>query len=352
MNIDKNPLVSVVVPAYNVDKYIDKCIQSVLAQTYDNWELLLVVGGQDKTVEICDGYAAKDKRIKSIHDNHGLAPARNVGFEHATGDWITYIDGDDWVDTDLCESLVREIEANPQLDVIYWRYIEELGEKSIDKWKDEENIKTKGYDEHGCKELARRVLIYKYGLSDAQCKLVRMGYAKQYGIYHDERLVQGSEGVEFALRAFYYAKSALYINKCFYHYRYTPNSISHKVDEGNTKYLADCYNVMWEDIQSFDNSSSYIPAFYERTVYMLIAIAMNTYFSPNNKNSLLKKVKHYSAIVNSNQLFKDSIKNVSMENMDIYRKIVVVLLRLRCYILLSPIAWAKQVMLRLGYYNY
>ena len=121
--------------------------------------------------------------------------------------------------------------------------------------------KSKDYDENECKQLSVRTLIYKYGLSDGVCNLVRMDYAKKHGIYHDERLVQGSEGVEFSLRAFYYAHKALYINRCFYHYRYVPNSISKKVDENNTKFLADCYRVIREDIEGFVMKDKFIKAF-------------------------------------------------------------------------------------------
>ena len=64
----KNPLISIVVPSYNVAPYIRQCVESILNQTFSNWELLLVVGGTDGTIEICDEYAAKDSRIKSIHD--------------------------------------------------------------------------------------------------------------------------------------------------------------------------------------------------------------------------------------------------------------------------------------------
>ena len=95
----KNPLISIVVPSYNVAPYIRQCVESILNQTFSNWELLLVVGGTDGTIEICDEYAAKDSRIKSIHDNKGLVQARNVGYHHATGEWITYLDGDDWFDS-------------------------------------------------------------------------------------------------------------------------------------------------------------------------------------------------------------------------------------------------------------
>lgn len=346
-----NPLISIVVPAYNVGKYIHQCIKSVINQSYSNWELLLIVGGADDTVEICDQYAAKDIRIKSIHDNKGLVPARNVGFSSATGEWITYLDGDDWLDIDTCEVLVGYINKLPDLDIIYWRYIEELEAKSIDKWS-QDSVKMKLYTCEDCKDLARKVLIYKYGISDGVCKLINMKYAKQYGIYHDIRLMQGSEGVEFALRAFYNAKKVLYLNKCFYHYRYTTNSISKRVDEGNTKYLLDCYKIILDDINKFENKDLFLNAFYERTCYMLIAIAMNTYFSPFNNNSLKVKISHYADVIESNIIFKEAIESASTDNLDVFRKITLFLIRKHMYFFLDPIARVKQLMLKFGFYNY
>lgn len=346
------PTISIVVPSYNVAQYIRQCIDSIVNQTYPNWELLLVVGGTDGTVEICDGYAAKDGRIKSIHDNKGLVQARNVGFNNATGQWITYLDGDDWFDIDTCDVLSRFINEYKDLDIIYWRYIEELGNKSIDKWADKSATPFTLYNKGECKDLSIKTLIYKYGLSDGVCKLVKMEYARKYGIYHDERLVQGSEGVEFSLRAFYYASKALYVNRCFYHYRYVANSISKKVDENNTKYLADCYRVIREDIDGFVMKEKFIKAFYERTTYMLMAIAMNTYFNPMNPNPLFKRIANYSNVINGEPLFKESIMRTSWENMDVFRKITLVFLRLHLYALLDPIARIKHFLLKKGFYKY
>lgn len=348
----EQPLISIVVPAYNVGSYIRQCVDSVVNQTYPNWELLLVVGGQDDTPSICDEYAAKDKRIKSIHDNKGLVPARNVGFRNATGKWITYLDGDDWLDTDTCEVLASHIAKNEEAEIVFWGYVQELEGKTVNKWSEDLFKGEYKYGEHECKELAIRTLIYKYGLSDAWAKLIKMDYAKKHGIFHDERLMQGSEGVEFSLRAFYYAKSALYIKRCFYHYRYAANSISKKVDENNTKYLVDCYRVMHEDIEGFTMKEQFLAAFYERTTYMLMAIAMNTYFSPLNPNSLLIKIAHYAKVIKEEPLFHESIRKTSSENMDIFRKVVLVILRLRCYALLAPIAWLKHFLLKRGFYNY
>lgn len=101
MEQNNTPLISIIVPVYNTEKYLDQCIQSVLAQTYTNWELLLIDDGStDSSGAICDKYAAEDKRIRVFHkENGGVSSARNLGLDNAKGEWITFVDSDDWVDT-------------------------------------------------------------------------------------------------------------------------------------------------------------------------------------------------------------------------------------------------------------
>ena len=95
--------ISVIIPVYNGEKYIKRCIESIKKQTFYNWEVILVDdGSKDKTGEICDKYAGEDIRIKVIHkSNEGVSIARNVGINNATGDYITFIDSDDWIDSDF-----------------------------------------------------------------------------------------------------------------------------------------------------------------------------------------------------------------------------------------------------------
>lgn len=92
-----NPLISIIVPVYNGDKYLSRCVDSILNQTFQNWELLLVDDGStDKSGEICDEYATKDKRVKAFHkENGGVSSARNIGLDNVKGDWITFVDADD-----------------------------------------------------------------------------------------------------------------------------------------------------------------------------------------------------------------------------------------------------------------
>ena len=94
------PQISIVVPVYNVEKYLERCIDSILAQTFTDFELLLINdGSKDSSGLICDKYAEKDSRIRVFHkENEGVSRARNLGISNARGRWLCFIDSDDWVD--------------------------------------------------------------------------------------------------------------------------------------------------------------------------------------------------------------------------------------------------------------
>lgn len=105
------PKISVIVPVYRVEAYLDRCVQSILDQTYTDFELILVDDGSpDNCGAMCDTWAQKDSRIQVIHkENGGLSDARNVGFEASTGEWITFIDSDDYVHSNMLEALYNAV---------------------------------------------------------------------------------------------------------------------------------------------------------------------------------------------------------------------------------------------------
>lgn len=110
----KQPLISVIIPVYGVEKYIAQCLDSIINQTYKNLEVIVVNDGtKDRSAEIAKEYATKDSRIK-VYDfqNGGLSVARNRGLEIATGDYISYIDSDDWLDTKMYETLLEAAMKN------------------------------------------------------------------------------------------------------------------------------------------------------------------------------------------------------------------------------------------------
>jgi len=107
-----SPVVSVIVPVYNREKYIQKCVDSILLQTYKNFELILVDdGSRDNSFNICKTYEAKDSRVNILHqENGGVSSARNLGIEHAHGRWICFVDSDDYVTENYIESLIKMLE--------------------------------------------------------------------------------------------------------------------------------------------------------------------------------------------------------------------------------------------------
>lgn len=116
----KQPLISVIVPVYNVEKYIHQCVDSILAQTYKNLEIILVDDGSpDNCPQICDDYASKDSRIKVIHkENGGLSSARNAALDIYNGDYIAFVDSDDWVDSTAYETMMEMMQSK-NLDVVF-----------------------------------------------------------------------------------------------------------------------------------------------------------------------------------------------------------------------------------------
>lgn len=115
----KNNLISIIVPVYNVDLYLRDCLDSIVNQTYRNIEIIIVDdGSSDNSGAICDEYGSRDNRIKVIHQaNSGVSEARNVGLDIAIGDYILFVDSDDWIDKEVCET-VLELAIEQNADIV------------------------------------------------------------------------------------------------------------------------------------------------------------------------------------------------------------------------------------------
>lgn len=160
--------VSVIIPVYNVESYLDRCVKSVIAQTYPYLDIVLVDDGStDRSGMLCDQWAAKDNRIRVIHrENGGLSAARNTGITAALGDYISFVDSDDFVDPDMIAKLYRALEEHgAELSICNFYYVDEAGNSL--KWLNEtplfrdevlsgvEAIKKMQTERHGgCYDLA------------------------------------------------------------------------------------------------------------------------------------------------------------------------------------------------------
>ena len=123
MREEPMPELSIIVPVYKVELYLSKCIDSILAQTFTDFELILIDDGSpDRCGEICDEYAARDSRIIVIHqENQGVSAARNAGLDIAAGEFIGFVDSDDWIEPEMYTAMLNEKQAH-DVDVVFCKY--------------------------------------------------------------------------------------------------------------------------------------------------------------------------------------------------------------------------------------
>lgn len=236
------PKVSILVPIYNVEKYLEQCIESIINQTLKDIEIILVDDGSpDNCPQMCDNYAKKDSRIKVVHKkNGGLSSARNAGIEVATGDYIGFVDSDDYIELDMYEKMYIIAKEN-NVDFVMSDYCRVSSEGKVKATLDiDEGI----YNKNKIKKEVFPTLIMSddinYGslLSVCYCLYKRDLFIKNNLMFDDE--IKYSEDnlfssiVGYKSDSFYYMKGSY-----FYNYRYNPNSIS-------TTYKEDALDVYIE----------------------------------------------------------------------------------------------------------
>ncbi len=216
------PLISIIVPVYRTEQYLRQCVDSLLAQTYTHIEIILVDDGSpDRSGEICEEYADKDSRVKVIHqENGGLSAARNTGLNHISGEYVMFVDSDDWISPDNCEKAVA-VALERNVDVVIWSYRREYPDKSLDRHIFPENQAFTG-------EAYRRLFLKVLGdtvtpetldsLSSACNKLYKVEKVAQSVRFEDTKII-GTEDLLYNVQVFLRAQNAYYLREAFYHYR-------------------------------------------------------------------------------------------------------------------------------------
>ena len=220
-------LISVIVPVYNVAPYLRQCIDSILSQSYPYLEVFLIDDGStDESGAICDEYAQQDSRVKVIHkSNGGLSSARNVGLSWASGEWISFVDSDDWLDTDIYQKCIDELERYPDLDLvrffINYTYLEKGSNPyRLEPWKEAQDSLV--IDKNTCFRYPGRVLAVVCS------SIYRASVLKSLGITFIEGLIHEDEYFTAELYARAQPLKGRYVP--FYGYYYRKNregSITH-----------------------------------------------------------------------------------------------------------------------------
>lgn len=234
--------VSVIMPVYNAERYLSEAIESVLNQAYTDFELLLINDrSADNSKEICKEYSKKDSRIVLLENNsesHGPGPTRNIGLDYATGEYVYFMDADDWIDEDLLQCAVNRMqETNAdivQFGVIYERYDENSPEQYFWSGKD---LLTKN-------EIKRDFFYYwKENRNSLWMHLFRKEVVEAIRF---ENIIIG-EDISYIMDALCNAEKIAYIAKALYHYRYVEGSTSHRW----IKNTIECREIIWNHQLNF-----------------------------------------------------------------------------------------------------
>lgn len=216
---------SIVVPVYQVEKYLEKCIESVVLQTYRDWELILVDNGAtDKSGDICDSYATEDIRIKVIHleKNVGISNARNIGMKHVSGDYIIFMDSDDFYCDDDFLELVNQRLCVSKADVLCYPYIKFFEERGTFQRRkrpyDFEKLCAGNSAKEGWKYLIENDMLD----ISAWSKVIKREFILEHNLHFEADLI--GEDIVWTLQLIKNAKSIDGIKKCCYAYRIRANS--------------------------------------------------------------------------------------------------------------------------------
>ena len=294
--------ISIIVPVYQVEKYIRQCIDSILAQTFTDFELILVDdGSKDNSGKICDEYAEKDKRIRVIHkENGGLSDARNKGLDNASGNYFMFVDSDDYIAPNMAECLYKKIsEAKVDIAACNYRYVFEDGKKDFSTenkaevinaneiFYNRKNERNYGFWTIACNKLYKR----------EKFKSLRF----RFGKYHED---------EFWANDIYQMDiKAVTVSESLYYYRPRGNSI---MGNKNIRKCFDIIEAFQERIWVYLREEKYSSQAYKVLIFSLEHL--------NESKKLIKNEEDKEQFIDKERKIKNIIKKLKKRKLSKIQK--------------------------------
>lgn len=279
---------SIIVPIYNIDKYLHQCIDSILEQTYTNFELILVDdGSKDNSSLICDSYAKDDQRIVVIHkENGGLVSARKAGALKATGDYVACIDGDDWIESNYLEDAFQIIEEYRNIDMI----CTDIRKICLNRIEVIKNIMSEGL--YNSEDIVKE--IYPLLIHNKKCeyfnvnicgKIVKRNIYLSQQMKIDNRISIGEDAVLTPLLVTNLSMIYISHRQQYYNYRHIGSGMTSKKKgfDWNTPILQYQSIVNNIDINKYDFKQQ----LYRKTVHDIFTVVVSHFFAEKNNDDII-----------------------------------------------------------------
>lgn len=306
-----SPVISIIIPIYKVEKYIHQCIESVINQTYKNLEIILVDDGSpDNCPQICDSFAEKDNRIKVIHkENSGLVSARQAGLKAAAGDYVGFVDGDDWIEPDMYEKIalaIDETNADGAICEFFYSYVdkETKSDYALDqRFYSREDIENKIFP-----TMLFKQPYYSFGIFPNCWTKVFKKEILRNNLYNVDKRIRLGEDISFTYPCIMDCSSICYVDNALYHYRINPESMTKKYDP----LLPDIYFLPYKALTEKCSKvgidlSAQLPYY---LLYLVNFLVRNE--AINNNSNYKKSVNRVVDIVLSNKDVIDCVTKIDV----------------------------------------
>lgn len=315
-------MISIIVPVYNVEAYLPQCLDSLINQTYQDLEIICVNDGStDGSLEILQQYAARDKRIKLVtRENRGISASRNEALENASGEYVMFVDSDDWISEQTCEKALDAIHAN-DCDLVLWSYIREFNDKSLPNCL---FAQTVAWD-NGL-SLCRRMV----GPVDEELRTPQKldSYGTVWGKLYKREMIEQNipirfvdtakigtcEDVLFNIEYSIRTKKSSYIPELLYHYRKLHSSFTSKYREALPMQWKNLYDEIKDGLEK---NNAYVfceKAYMNRISLGIVGLGLNVTFSDYSFGKQKEMVKQ----ILSSSHYKEAIKELSVRYMPLH----------------------------------
>lgn len=314
-------MISIIVPIYKVEKYIRECVDSIIAQSYSDIEIVLVNDGSpDNCPAICDEYAIADSRVKVVHkENGGLMSARQAGLRASTGEYIGFVDGDDSIEPDMYERFANAIERyKPDIALceFYYDYpnkLEKSNQNLIKPYFTKTEIEAEIYP-----TMLFKNTYYQFGINPCCWSKVFKRELLEKVLYNVTPKVKIGEDAAFSYPCLLEANSLAYIDKCLYHYRINQESMTKKYDKNFDDIILIPYNILKEAFSRYNYDFSSQINYY--LLYLVNGVIRNE-ASAENKKSVKEKLATFKKFT-SNEDVVDAAKSVDYSLLPFHTKLV------------------------------
>lgn len=298
-------LVSVIVPVYNSEHFLERCLDSILNQTYKNIEVLLINDGStDSSGEICETFKNKDRRVRVIHQkNAGVSSSRNIGIDMSEGKYIQFVDSDDYIEPKMIEILTREIEKKVELAICGYKI------ENIDDNGNSTFTESKNYNEY---RINKDIFLKSFGLYFQDYyinyiwnKLYIASLIKNYNLYFDTQIDWGEDLIFNLEYLDICSKITITGNKLYNYVKYNEDSITSKFNKNLYCNQQSMYTKVRKFLKDNDSYSKINKDVVENRFTNMVIASINNLYHKNSTYNRTEIKKEISNIIRSNMVQKN-----------------------------------------------